>query len=623
MNGGPNACDCLTYPVLDKALENLVPAIDRNIRDNTILYKSFWFNQFPVKTMPFTGNSVFTKFRYSGAVGDQYQGMDTWYEEKSSTKQTDLQPGHDACGYKWNYITPPGYERINWNIFKKDLRTCDICLNDLLLKWEFRQFMDLLFRALPRISYDQIEQFVRNAIEDQAVKYVLGDRRYANPAEPRQWPNILGMIVQKPNLRTLTRFYNEIRMRAGMYGVNTEAGRPQYILVTSSQAMDDLYREDCESRQDLQFSGMADKLISDYGFVDSIRGQLIPFEDVYIWRYKTDALGNLIRVLPREDGIPLECGFKSDLNPEYESAPYEAMAIIGKDPFQLWARPPMQSAGGGTEFGQKASGFSWHWHNPPRYCDPERQVGYYYSRASIGKEPGDYTDWPMLLFSRRPEALDASFWGNPECPPEAIVCPPNAPNTTCPCPSVVSICEAVEDDRLLFTFSSDPGFAAGSELTLLLKNGGSVITTVETVNGNKYELVFPDGITPDLDASVYLGVLCTPITVCSTMPMGFTANLVAPLTIVDFNLSETLSCVAVGDLITAYFGDGTVQNIEVTAFNTANLVLSAQAVGGAEFTLSYGYVCQHQGVCRLCCVPTEANGCPACDLVFAVCEPST
>lgn len=622
---GPNACDCLTYPVLDKALENLVPAIDRNIRDNTILYKSFWYNQFPVKTMPYTGNSTFTKFRYSGAVGDQYQGMDTWYEEQSSRAQTDLQAGHDACGYKWNYITPPGYERINWNVFRKDLRTCDICLGDILMKWEFRQFMDLLFRALPRISYDQIEQFVRNAVEDQAVKYVMGDKRYANPAEPRQWPNIAGMIIQKANLRVLTRFYNEIRMRAGEYGVNMEAGRPQYVLVTSSESMDDLYREDIDSRQDLRFSSMADQLITSYGFVDSIRGQLIPFEDVYIWRYKTDASGNLIRILPREDGIPLEFGYKSDLNPEYESAPYEAMAIIGQDPFQLWARPPMTSAGGGTEFGQKASGFSWHWHNPPRYCDPERQVGYYYSRATLGKEPGDYTDWPMLLVARRPEILDAAFWNQAdlECPVAIVPCDPNAPVTLCPCPSVVGICEAVEDDRLLFTFSVDPGVAAAGELILLLKNGGQVATTVAVANGTKYELTFPVGITPDLDASVYLGVLCGPNTVCSTQALGFSANNLSAADTVDLVLEKPLVCTTAADLITAYFGDGTVQNIEVVSFNAANLTLAVTAAAGATFVLSFGYICQHQGICRLCCVPTVGNECPACDIAFATCEPST
>lgn len=510
--------DCACSPqVVDLAFREAEPFIEREIRDRTYQMARYLVDFAPVKLFNDGIGYTQTKVRFYGDIGPQFDGMDGWRREQRSRPAADgLQGKHDACGYVWEEVGH-GFEELQWYLMKRDLRTPDICIEDIRTFWEYEQMQELIFKNLADITVNMREQVNRNAIISFSVKYVLTSNGLeTNKANPRELPN-LGtagsnrVIVGKLNFRILKRLYNSLIREAAPYALDTINGRPVFGLMASDDVLDDLFVEDPQIRYTLDHSSMVDSLLLRYNFMDTIRNMFITIPDVYAPRYKVDTAGNLTRVFPYERDVMIQSGTRPAPNPEYDNAPYELVTILTKDLFCLRTRKAITTVGGETDFNAETGMFEWKWHNPPRYCDPNRRVGYYFANGRIGIEPGDFTDIPAILVARRPASLDVSFWPNPECPVAAEECDNKLPEQGCPCPKIISCCESITSDQVLQFRLSGPladGTKVGDTVTIKLNNGGTADATIDDISADLSAIAVDFGQAVKCVPNFYLEVVC-------------------------------------------------------------------------------------------------------------------
>lgn len=610
-------CPC-TPDQVDLAFRESEQFIDRQVADRSYRMKRWLLDYAPVRIFPDGIGFEMSKVRFFGDIGPQYDGFEGWRKDQRSRPAAGAcGPQHDACGYVWEEVGH-GFEELHWSLMRRDLRTVPICVEDIRTFWEFQQFQNMIFQNLTEISANMREQLNRNALIGFSVKHVITSKGLeVNSANPYELPNIQGVTLGKLNWRVLKRLYNPYVREAGSWAIDTIDGRPVFGVVASDEVLDDVTYEDPEIRQDMrqafQGQGASSPLLSRYNFLDSWRGLFIPIPDNSAPRYKADSSGNLYRVFPFERDIQIQNGVRPSPNPDYENAPYELVLIITKDIFALRSKKAITTVGGQTDFNAETSMFDWKWHNPDRWCDPNRRKGYYYANGHLGVEPGDFTDIVAILVQRRPSNLDATYWPQPTCPPDPVVCTNVLAAQGCPTLQVVGCCADITNShRLQMRFSGVlPTTTPPFNLTLDLSTGDTKVVSVISVSSDGCAAVVDFGAVADCCPDLYLQVHAVNSSSCSTPVLTDSCDstgLVRTVTV-----AHQLKAFSNGSVISSLGSDGTYRDVTIT---TGASALSYVATLGSALP---------DGVClRGLCIPTGIDAtCPACGPQTIACDLTT
>ena len=612
MSCAPN-CPC-TPAMVDLAFRESEPFIDREITDRSYRMKRYLVDYAPVRIFPDGIGYSMTKVRFFGDIGPQYDGYEGWRQEQRSRPVANAcGPKNDACGYVWEEVGH-GFEELHFSLMKRDLRTIPICVHDIRTFWEFQQYQNLIYQNLTEISMNMREQLNRNALIGFSVKHVITSAGLqVNSANPYELPNITGVDLGKANFRVLKRLYSALVREAGMFAIDVIDGRPVFGLMGTDETLDDISYEDPEIRQDIRWSSMADSLLKRYNFLDTFRGMYVLIPDNSAPRYKADASGNLIRVFPYERDVQIQSGTRPAPNPDYDRAEFELLMVVTKDIFALRARRSISTVGGKTDFNAETSMFEWKWHNPERWCDPNRRVGFYYANGELGVEPGDFTDTPSVLVQRRPFTLDASFWPAAECPPEPIECDNVLAAQGCPTQQIVDCCGVLDDpQRLQFRFSSPlPDTAEPYALSIVQNDNSISVVSVISMSTDRCAATVDFGEDVECCPGRYVAVASVAANACS-----------APV-ITDFCDDEGLT----HEVTLAY-------PLRVVTLVDDEATLSAQISDGSyvEVTIASGtskltYVLtlaealpEGQCIVELCIPPAWDDTCPACGPTETICD---
>jgi hypothetical protein len=615
--------NCACNPqVVDLAFREAEQYIEREIRDRTYQMARYLVDYAPVKLFPDGVGYTMTKVRFYGDIGPQFDNMDGWRKEQRSRPTADAhQTEHDACGYIWEEVGH-GFEELQWYLMKRDLKTTPICIEDIRTFWEYEQMQNLIYQNLANITVNMREQVNRNAIISFSVKYVLTSEGLSwNTRDPRALPNLGAagnnrVTVGRLNFRVLKRLYNALVREAAPYALDVINGRPVFGIMASDEVIDDMFTEDSTIREDIRHTSNASSLLTRYNFMETIRGLFVVIPDLYAPRYKVDTAGNLTRVFPYEREIPIQSGTRPASNPEYDSAPYELVTILTKDIFCLRTRRAISTVGGQTNFEAETGMFEWKWHNPERWSDPNRRVGFYFANARIGIEPGDFTDIPAILVARRPSALDASFWPNPECPPVATECENVLPDQGCPCPKVVGCCEDFTNPYILQFRLTSPldttTYAEGEPISLRMADGGIATGVVSSIVEGVAAVAINFGEAVTCKPNWYLEVICdTPVEKCS-------AQVVEDKCAADGSRELRLA-----NLLPAAVVASTEQTpINIKVLLNTNEWVNAKVTAVDKSTLTYTVIVT--GITEECivkaCTPTALDAtCPACENAHVPC----
>lgn len=571
-------------------------------------------------------DSVMQQLIFRGSMPEVERGFDRWKKLASSAG---CEPCVNDCSYNFTQFSGHGFERRLISLMSREFKTDPYCVNTIKTLHEFETtFAKIIENINYQVQFFKEYNIGLNFLTGIAKKLLVDSGGIkGNSADPYTYRPLGTATLSKLNLRMLTKIYEGLRRRSDVVPFDIQNGKPIYAISASDELMDALYVEDPGSRQDLRFSSAVDALITRYNFISSVRGQFINAPILYPRRFTATATV-WTEVYPYVNGIPAEVGSFSDLNPLWESAPYEEVLVYGKSPFSVFYRDQLTSIGQGTDFGPEPSFMNqWLWVNIQTDCDVFRRQGYYATAIEMALAPQYSGGVYGIMVPRAAQGLIAEFYPTALCPPAAVDCENEVPAIiTCPCPLVISA-TANPFTPGLYTIVFGVPIDAEAEDSIQLGIGTGGYLTGEVVeitdDGLTLSIQFAAG-TVVTNCDGFTAVFCNNTLGCSSQVLqscdcraGETGNF-------KVILANPIKALTAGQIVTGNMGDGTTQDFEVVSADQATLewVLEYAAgfgptddpTGAGATGLETDLNCDRNGIWRLCVPPATDATCPACDL---------
>ena len=181
-----------------------------------------------------------------------------------------------------------------------------------------------------------------------------------------------------------------IRDGAGNNPLDRADGRPQFGLICSPETSDKIIRDNADIRSDFRWnSARVNELLAPLGVERAYRGYFHMI-DHFAPRYKSVTSGGhlkLQRVLPYAS-TAATYGNKWDINPDYETAPYEVSFVFHTDVIEALIPKPITAPGGNTKFDPVSYRGDFKWLNiPDAVQNPDGTIGFFRGVMSSGTKP--------------------------------------------------------------------------------------------------------------------------------------------------------------------------------------------------------------------------------------------
>lgn len=627
--------DCLSVGDVNEAFLAAPPLIAQQILDLTIKHPIWLRDLYQVEEWPRGAGTILEQLVFRGLMPQIERGFNNWKKIANISGCSPCE-GPD-CSYNWTPFGGHAFERKITQLMERDFRSPSYCVAEIQTTAHFRE----VFAKVVENLYRQIDFFKemnigQNFLTGLAKKFVVDSSgARCNTNNPYVYRPVGDVTLSALNIEMLEFFYESMRRMPDVVPYDVIDGAPIYSLLASHQLLARLYRDDTNLRQDVRFSGLANDMLMKYNFMSTIRGMFIAAPILYPRRFNVVG-GVLEEVLPFVNGVPGEVGTYSYLNPAYEAATHEEVIIHGRYPFKIFTLPTETSLGENTSFGPEVSFMnSWMWANPQTECDPARRVGFFYTNAKIGLSQ-QFSEGIFGIAVQRPStSLMAMYTPVPICPPTIPDCDNTVPDVTCPCPAVLSIqANPFNADNYTIFFATAITGEADDAISLQLDNGACITGTIVQVSldGKAAEINFEyyDGLADGVCTHI-VSVCCASIAGCSARVISASDCRSSVLGLVNLTLSNAIKADAINDVITAYFGDCSVQNLTVVAIDPETLTWTVQYAAGFGPTddptgegedatvLNADMICDRGGISRVC-VPTATDAsCPACGTTITAC----
>jgi len=604
------ACN-FTEQQVQEAFLNAPPLIAQTILDLTIQHPSFLRDMWEVEAWPLGNGTLMEQLVFRGAMPQIERGFDQWKKQSNNTG-CDPCEGPD-CGYNVTYFGGNGFERKVTELMARDFFSPSYCVKEIQTTAHFKEvFSKIIENLYAQVSFFKEMNIGLNFLSGLAKKFVVDSGGFkANRNNPYVYRPVGTTRLATLNIEGLEFLYEQMRRMPEAVPYDVVNGAPIYSLMASHQLLARLYRDDPKLREDVRFSGLSNDALMKYNFMSTIRGMFIAAPILYPRRFNVNvASGEVEEVLPFINGIPMEVGAFTGLNPEYELATHEEVLIHGKFPFKLFYMPTTESLGENTSFGPEPSFFDyWSWINPMTTQDPFRRQGYFATSVQLGLSQ-QYSDGIFGWLVERPsQILSAVFTPNPTCPEDPPVCDNEVADVGCPCPLIVSsIPNPITAGNFFLTLAVAVDVVVDDVIQLGVDTGGYVEGTVVSVNadGTVIEVTITDSEALAI-CDRFTSVWCDDTLGCSATVFGYDGNC-DDTNNINLSLSNPIKG-DVGEDVEVYFGDGTSV--------TATIVSQNMLTGELIVALGAAFCDQVGGILKVCVPSTtdaSCNGCAGLDI---------
>jgi hypothetical protein len=185
-------------------------------------------------------------------------------------------------------------------------------------------------------------------------------------------------------------YLSMIRDGASTNAMGRENGAPLFLLVTSAETSENLiwqYTRNGEKLStDLRYA-KPNELLAPLGIERSYFGFFHAI-DMHLPRFKLDATAGFVRVYPYIRSTSATKGYRWDVNPAYEAAPYEASILYHKDVCSYLVPKAPSVTPAGADFDAPSYRGDFKWVNiKDRETNPDGLVGYYRAVFGTGTKP--------------------------------------------------------------------------------------------------------------------------------------------------------------------------------------------------------------------------------------------
>lgn len=493
---------------VDQAFLDAPPYFNPVIANRSQHYGKIWGKLIPRATFNYGEGYVKSKFMFHGGVADQNASTRIW---KAMAASTPAVPGGaaavSACRYEAG-IVKYGIEQKSFTIYQVLKRTEDICLTDILFKWQAQKHIQAIMGMFADITLGEWETFERDAYHDFCTKI------WCMPGSPEYTAamgadtiaigdvdiNQVGVLSQE----LLDSLYQFLYRDAASGALSLDMGMPMFGLMTSPETSTALIRQDSTRNQDQRYADPK-FLLEGIGRVKEYQGWA-HLHDPQGIRYKLSADGNsLIRVFPFVSS-PTTIGEKARVDMEYINAPFEVSFVIAKDVLQVNVPPANPSSIGSANFDPIANFGEFSWLNiQDRETNPLREIGFWLGRYRAAPEPMDNSDKTYAILHRRAVGFSVTLAAGNDTSPQS-----DAVNVT----TVAQVGTDLIYDRIIVTLAESLACKLGATVTVTNKDSATksaVITGIQV--GNIYELTFASDL--DYVAWVNTGAAAAATVVCA------------------------------------------------------------------------------------------------------------
>lgn len=372
--------------------------------------KSLWKDKITTGKFEYGRGYMMKKHAFYGgkeitdATGD-------WYQLKDPNDRAE---GEDACAYD-----PPvvgyGFEEKKYTIYETTRKTEDICLRDLVFRWQFEKQLEMIFDNLADITLGAWEKWLRETYVTFSTKQLVAEgfpqftitgsvnaAGVVNNAGLREI-NLQGTTAKAIGPLTQDVLDNQYQYLARQAHKGKCADgknmMPVFCLVTSFETSTEVITRDESKNTEMRYARPT-FLLEGYGTVEGYKNWA-HVHDLETPRYKLSQDGTkLERVYPYEF-TPTTIGEATNISKDYVTAPFEMSIVFLNNVFKgLVPENPTRVSkatfGGVSNLGQ----FSWI-NNRDTDKNILGETGYMFSRFNCAPEPMDQVDNALVLLHRR------------------------------------------------------------------------------------------------------------------------------------------------------------------------------------------------------------------------------
>jgi len=402
---------------------------ERLIEDCSIK-RPTWFNAMIPRTNAELGKGYTRKKWRSHADMVEQSGMLNWRKvvrgRAAGTGYTndagvvippEQDPGFDPCQYAAEMVTY-NFEGVNFYAWESFLRTMDICVNEVVMDWEFTQQIQSIFEHLPDFTLQRWDnmclEYYMWLSSTHGNMYVLGGGspfRYTGTYDPTQstdititnGPDAVSALALKP-FRILR---NKLEHECPESSAGMQDGAHMWPLMIDGDDFETWMDTHPDEREDIRYA-KPDVTINGFGSLSQYRKWLLnhyPNMPRYNMKSKTATVLTLERVEPYDDEA-VYIGNKKIYSTEYEEAEYGVAIVFLKDVFRLQIPPTITTAGGGTQFNASPSlAGEFKWVNYPTATNELQEKGKFVARFRSFMEPLKWYDKAITVIYRRCPAV--------------------------------------------------------------------------------------------------------------------------------------------------------------------------------------------------------------------------
>jgi hypothetical protein len=313
-------------------------------------------------------------------------------------------PGHDNCRYQ-SPVIGYGMSEKEFKLYETTRRTTDVCLRDIVFKWQFEQQLALMYKMLADVTLEEWENFARETYVDMCTKVLANDGMtqftMARGGDEILIDNIdldgIGVLTQD----TLNSLYLHLYRQCPQAAVGNDSGMPTFALVSSAETCKELVTKNTDRREEFLYAN-PQFLIEGLGKTRTYQG-FAHIYDPFTMRFMVDPADptRLKRVWPWKH-TATTIGDAIAIDKDYVYAPYELSVIFLKDVVSLQVPPPNPTNLSGHTFGGGDFMGDFQWLNiQDRVENPLKEKGYFFARYAAAPKPEMYSDQALCILHRR------------------------------------------------------------------------------------------------------------------------------------------------------------------------------------------------------------------------------
>jgi len=384
------------------AQENISDIIEKKARLNPTLWRS------KIGRGNFIHGQGYTKKTRTFHEGQAIQGADRAWDlmEPSRAPGTNgaSDPGYDACTYT-SPVIGYGLEEKSFALYQTTRRTMDICLNDILYQWQFKQQLTLMYNMLASVTLGEWENWTRERYIDFTTPF-LADAHMTEISIPNGADTVDLTGVDISSIGTLhqtmlDKLYMYLYRQVPGARIATDGGMPVYGLVSSAETLKELISANSTAREEFLY-GNPNLLIEGIGNTKSYK-HFSHIMDPMSVRYTVDPANpsTLKRVWPYTSE-PTTVGDAINVTKEYVEAPFELSVIFLKDVMRTLIPSASPTSLNTRQFGKQNNVGVFQWINiKDRETNLLGEKGFYFAKFQAAAEPLSNSDQAISILHRR------------------------------------------------------------------------------------------------------------------------------------------------------------------------------------------------------------------------------